>query len=195
MRTPTADLLHDLRQALDALGCRWYVFGAQAVLLYGRPRLTADVDVTVEIAFDRVPSLVAALRERSFELRVRDAEAFAAQAWVLPFLHARTGIPLDVVLAGSALEARFLDRAQEHDLGGTTVPVVTPEDLLVAKILASRPKDLEDVVGILCERRDQIDLTYVRGTLRELEAALDQTDLLDALRSALRRAEGPTAGR
>ena len=28
---------------------RWYVFGAQAVILYGVPRLSADVDVTLAL--------------------------------------------------------------------------------------------------------------------------------------------------
>lgn len=37
-----ADLLADLAGALDAIGVRWYVFGAQAALIWGRPRLTTD---------------------------------------------------------------------------------------------------------------------------------------------------------
>lgn len=28
---------------------RWYVFGAQAAVAHGRPRMTADIDVTVEL--------------------------------------------------------------------------------------------------------------------------------------------------
>ncbi|MGD9903346.1 MAG: hypothetical protein AB7U83_07730 [Vicinamibacterales bacterium] len=42
-----AELLADLAAALDALDARWYVFGAQAALVWGRPRLATDVDVTV----------------------------------------------------------------------------------------------------------------------------------------------------
>jgi hypothetical protein len=37
---------------------RWYVFGAQAVVVHGRPRMTGDVDVTVEIDVSRLPSLI-----------------------------------------------------------------------------------------------------------------------------------------
>lgn len=43
-----ADLLAALAGALGELGVRWYLFGAQAVLIHGRPRLTDDVDVTWE---------------------------------------------------------------------------------------------------------------------------------------------------
>ena len=70
-----ADLLADLAAALDAIGVRWYVFGAQAALVWGRPRLTTDVDVTVQ---SRVPTrdLVEALDARGFSMRVDGTDVF-----------------------------------------------------------------------------------------------------------------------
>jgi hypothetical protein len=47
MPSPIAELFADLHEALSALRVRWYLFGAQAALLYGAARLTADVDVTI----------------------------------------------------------------------------------------------------------------------------------------------------
>jgi len=41
-------LLSDLSKVLANWG-RWYVFGAQAVIAYGVPRLSADVDITVRL--------------------------------------------------------------------------------------------------------------------------------------------------
>jgi hypothetical protein len=45
--------LRDLSTAFGAIGVRWYWFGAQAAILYGAARLTADVDVTSTAAFSR----------------------------------------------------------------------------------------------------------------------------------------------
>ncbi|MBK5296612.1 MAG: hypothetical protein JJE40_05580 [Vicinamibacteria bacterium] len=42
------DLLTALSRVMARWG-RWYVFGAQAVIAYGVPRLSADVDVTVQL--------------------------------------------------------------------------------------------------------------------------------------------------
>jgi hypothetical protein len=39
-------LLADLTAALDSARVPWFLFGAQAAILYGAARLTADVDVT-----------------------------------------------------------------------------------------------------------------------------------------------------
>jgi len=41
--------LVDLAKAFAALRVRWYVFGAQAVIAAGAPRLTDDIDITVEL--------------------------------------------------------------------------------------------------------------------------------------------------
>ncbi len=131
----------------------WYVFGAQAVQVWGQPRMTADVDVTVRLRSGDPKPFVAAMKRAGFDLRFRDVDGFVKKTRVLPFVHRRSRIPLDVVLAGPGLEEEFLERARQIDLGGIIVPVISPEDLLVTKLLAGRPKDLEDVQGILRERR------------------------------------------
>ncbi len=182
-RPSAVELLAALAPALA--GRRWYLFGAQAVNLYGFPRMTADVDVTLEIARAELPALVADLRARGFELRVASADEFVRATQVLPFVHGPSGMPLDIVIAGSGLEAMFLERARSVDVGGTEVPVISPADLVVAKILAGRPKDWEDAAGILRERGDRIDVDSVRALLGEIERALGQSDLVPALDRAL----------
>jgi hypothetical protein len=100
MRSPAAELLAALRIAFEELGLRWYLFGAQAVIAYAAPRLTADVDVTVSLGPHAPATLVAALEARGFRLRARDIDDFVRRTSVLPFAHDPSGLPVDVVLAG-----------------------------------------------------------------------------------------------
>jgi hypothetical protein len=172
---------------LSILDARWYVFGAQAALIWGRPRLTADVDVTVRLDPDRPERLVQALEARGFQLRVTQLDVFVRRTRVLPFVYVPNGLPLDVVLAGPGLEEMFLSRAIEVQVGGVTVPVISPEDLIAVKILAGRPRDLEDVRGILLERLQQLDLGSIRTTLSLLEDALSRSDLRPAFEAELAR--------
>ena len=172
-----AELLADLAVALDALGARWYVFGAQAALVWGRPRLTTDVDVTVKCSVS-TEQLVRALDTHGFSLRIDGTETFIRTTRVVPLEHRASGLALDVVLAGPGLEDLFLDRAVPIDVGGTVVPFISPEDLIVTKLLAGREKDLEDVRGVLSERGSALDLPQIRTTLGLLEDALGQSDLM-----------------
>lgn len=182
----TTELLRALGPVVARFGGRWYVFGAQAVLVWGRPRLTGDVDVTVFLDPEEPDAFVAAMTQAGFDLRVANVRDFVARTRVLPFTHAASGLALDAVLGGPGLEEEFLRTARQVDVGGLLVPVIGPEALIVTKILAGRPKDLDDVRGILAAQGDALDLSRVRALLRTLEAAIDQADLLPSFEEQVR---------
>lgn len=164
----------------SALRARWYVFGAQAASVWGRPRLTTDVDITIELQPQRIAELLLAARKAGLVPREAEVEALAEQTRVVPLRAVKQDIPVDLVLAGSGLEARFLDRARNVSFGKARIPFISPEDLILTKVLAGRSKDLDDVVGVLHQRLDELDLDYVRGTLREIEEAIDAPGLIDS---------------
>lgn len=103
-------------------------------------------------------------------------------------VHRTTGLPVDIVLAGPGLEEEFLQRAVVQSIDGVPVPVVEIADLVVLKVLASRPKDLEDVVTLLRVHGEAIDAVRVRTVLTMLEEALGQSDLLVAFEQCRTRA-------
>jgi hypothetical protein len=186
--TAPAEVLAALSRVLSDWGASWYLFGAQAVLVWGRPRLTADIDVTVRLVPEDPPRFVQAMGEHGFQVRVSNADEFVRRTRVLPFVHVPTGLAIDVVLGGPGPEELFLSRAVMVDFGGLTVPVISPEDLIVTKVLAGRPKDWEDVQGVLAERAEWLDLEAIRATLALIEDALGQSDLRPAFEAALARA-------
>src|SRR6185369_15404565 len=110
MPSPFADVLASLASAFERAGLRWYLFGAQAAIIHGAARLTADVDVTVHLDDASPQVLVRALLDAGFTLRVPDPE-FVERTRVLPVIHAASGVPADIVFAGPGLEEMFLTRA------------------------------------------------------------------------------------
>ena len=100
---PVADLLADLARGLGVLGVRWFLFGAQAAILHGSARLSADVDVTVDLGARSSRELVDALSREGFELRVADVQGFVEATRVIPLVHLATLMPLDLALAGPGL--------------------------------------------------------------------------------------------
>jgi len=180
----TPELLEALRavqEVLDGEDLRWFVFGAQAVVVYGRPRLTADVDVTLEASLEETLALLPILARHGFEARTPKPQEFLHSTRVLPLVHVSSGLAVDVVVAGPGIEEEFLAHRRFVDLGGLKVPVISPEDLVVTKVLAGRPKDLEDVEGVLREQKGKLNLDRSRQFLRLLEQALGRSDLLPVL--------------
>ena len=96
-------------------------------------------------------------------------------------------MPLDLVLLVSGLEQEFMTRAIATDVEGTSVPVISPEDLIIAKVLAGRPKDMEDVRHLIRQRRSSLDAERIRQVLELLEQALSQSDLVPVFESEWRR--------
>ena len=155
----------------------WYLFGAQAVIAHGVPRLSADVDVTLRMQPNDPLAFTRDMHRAGFDAAVDDPE-FVRKTRVLPFVHRQTAMPLDVVLASSGLEDEFLARAKPANVGGATVPLIDVEDLIVAKVLAGREKDIEDARNLWRVRGSGLDADRVRGVLRLLEEALGQGDLV-----------------
>jgi hypothetical protein len=168
----------------------WYLFGAQAAVIWGSPRLSADVDVTAIIEPEAINSFVETMRQHGFHLLFEDSD-FLARTRVLPFVHRRTRMPLDVVLAGPGLEDDFLQRVIPVDIRDARIPVISPEDLIITKVLAGRAKDIEDVRGVIEERRASLDEERIRRILHLLEQALGQSDLLPVFERAWSEEESP----
>jgi hypothetical protein len=188
MPSAAAKTLADLAPVLESLGLRWYLFGAQAAIHYGSPRATADVDVTVELAARTYVELLRALESAGIAPRLELDDAFVERARVLPLVHTATGMGVDVVLAGPGPEDAFLARARQASFEGVEVRIASPTDIVVMKILAGRPKDLDDVAGILRARPPDLDPGEARGLLAELDVILGQSDLARAFDAAKQRA-------
>lgn len=103
-RSQVAEVVAALDASCKATGVRWYLFGAQAALLYGSARLTADVDATVLLGDVSSEALLVALQAGGFQLRTDDAK-FVATTRVILVVHTATGLPADVVLGGPGVES------------------------------------------------------------------------------------------
>ncbi len=158
---------------------RWYVFGAQAVGFHGFTRASLDLDITIDLGERPLAPLLAKLARAGFAARFSD-DAFIAATRVVPMTHTATRLPIDLVLAGPGLEQMFLDRVETRAVGRDAIPVLRIEDLIVTKVLASRPKDLEDVrelLAIATIRHEEVE-----PLLSMIEQALERGDLVSLYR-------------
>lgn len=199
---PFARALADLSRELERFGARWYLFGAQAAIVYGSSRATQDIDVTVEAGPDRLGALLSALRSFAPRVAQRDLDELARRGRVVPVVHVATALPVDVVLAGPGLEEVFLARRRTLRVAGVMLPVASPEDLVLMKLLAGRPHDLQDAAAIVRaqsrarpsgpgqEPPPRFDREHVRSTLRLIEEALERSELVATFDAMLERS-GP----
>lgn len=177
------DLLERLAHALADARLPYMIIGGQAVLLYGEPRLTRDIDVTLGVDVDRQAQLVAVAKSVGLTPLVTP-ESFTTQTMVLPCHDPSSGIRVDFIFSFTPYERQAIDRAVPVSIRSAQVRFASAEDLIVHKMLAGRPRDHEDVTGILL-KQPRLDLAYVRHWLAQFAAALDQP-LIDQFETLLK---------
>ncbi len=146
----------------EQMAIPYAVMGGMAVRIYALPRPTFDVDFTVSIARSDLTKLYDAAEQLGFTVPAVQAAGWVDTVRSLPvikfqwFIGQRT-IDIDVFLAETPYQKEVMARRQRHRADGWEAWFVTPEDLILLKLLARRPKDLVDVA----------DLLFVQGNLNE----------------------------
>lgn len=78
------------------------------------------------------------------------------------------GTIADLIVANEPLLEATIARAVLTSLGKVTLPIATLEDLVLLKLDANRPRDVEDVLSIKDAFGGTLDLAYAR---RQADAA------------------------
>ena len=166
-----SQLLEQIALGLEERQVPYMIIGGQAVLIYGEPRLTRDIDVTVGVGPDRLADLLALADSYSWRVLVEDPEEFVQRTMVLPLEDLQSSIRIDIILSFSLYEKQALERVHRVGIGKATVRFAAPEDVIVHKIIAGRPRDLEDVRNILTKRAD-LDRQYIHHWLEEFDRSM-----------------------
>jgi hypothetical protein len=169
------DVAHDVHERLAAASIPHVIIGGLAVLAWGEVRVTNDVDISVLCPFGLEESRIDQLLTL-FPNHEIGAKEFAIQNRILP-VKADNGIGIDIGIAGFPYEEEALARARSVELrAGQFLPVVGPEDLVVMKTFAGRPKDLMDVRTILIRQRKMLDWSIIEGVLPGLLELNEETE-------------------
>lgn len=170
-----SDLQHALRDLVmlfERLDISYAVMGGLAVRMYAIPRPTYDIDFTVAIQRDRLPEMYEAVGQLGYTVPEQyasgwvDSVAGMAVVKVRLYLEGR-GIDVDLFLAESPFQQQLLARRRRDRIDSLDAWIVTPEDLILLKLLAHRPRDMADVGDILFTQ-GQLDEAYLRHWAREL---------------------------
>ena len=76
-------LLKRVSGQLQRASIPYMVIGGQAVLLYGEPRLTRDIDITLGMGVDGLDKLEQIIRDLGLKILVEKAKEFVEQTMVL----------------------------------------------------------------------------------------------------------------
>ena len=185
--TPLLEAARNLENDLNARRLRFCMIGGLAVLRWGEPRLTRNIDVTVLCGFGDEASVLEPLLNAGYRARISDAVAFARRNRVL-LLQSSCGLPIDVALGALPYEEIMVERSSLFEFApDCALRTCSAEDLIVLKLFASRPRDVLDAETVVVRQRGALDWPYIERNLLPLSQAKEQPEIMDTL-ARLRRA-------
>lgn len=184
MASDIPNLLAEAWAALIEAGVECAVIGGCARNAYAEVRATKDVDFVVSAEPESYSSVVEALSRRGF----RRGSAVGGAPGAVPDLELfrdSSGRRIDLLFAHTAFERSALERRELREpYRGVEVSVVSPEDLIVYKLLAGRPQDRIDIHALIdtfALQNRAIDWEYIEHWCDVWEAR----ETLERLRSEL----------
>ncbi|SRR6266487_3792637 len=150
----------DAVEAIERARVPYVVIGGLASSLLGRPRMTRDVDLLVKP--DDAKRALEALAAAGFETEETNPK------WI--FKAARDEVQIDLIfwLKGDIyLDDEMLERSRDEELGGRTVKVMPPEDLIVVKAVIhdeQTPRHWHDALGVIADQ--ELDWDYLHRRAR-----------------------------
>ncbi len=166
--------------ALTDGGFDYALIGGLAVILRGHDRYTRDVDALVWGLDDRLEEFASGLPGHGFrpptteQLRLSKSTRLLHTIW-------EEEVYVDFMLGLVPFEREALDHATAMVLDhGVTAKVATPEDLVIMKLIASRERDITDVIA-LKELYPELDRHRIRTIVTEYAEALERPDITENL--------------
>jgi hypothetical protein len=122
------------------------VIGAHGVNAWLEPRFTADIDITARVDVPAMSRLRSAFSGAGYEATVEHGAHLPSGPDFVRFASADRLTLVEIQAAKTALQHEVIRRARASAEG---IRVATPEDLIVLKLIADRPKDRQDLLGLV----------------------------------------------
>lgn len=179
-------LIRKIAERLDEDKIPYMVIGGQAVMVYGRPRLTRDIDITLGIDVNDFALVKQACNRLKLNMLPEKPEDFAKETRVLPAEQQKSGIRVDFAFSFSEYERQAIKNAKQVNMDDYPVKFASCEDVIIHKMVAGRAVDEEDVRSIVVKNKKSIDLKYVKKWLSEFGKLPEHKAILEKFNSLLK---------
>jgi hypothetical protein len=144
---------------LNGCGIRYALVGGIPAGIYGEPRVTVDVDLTLRLTGSNLDRIVARARRDGVDISVSAVEQGAYRRG---FFRIRVaGTDVDFLPGSTAYDGEIVARARRRSIFGVAVRLASPEDVILTKLVSGRPVDLQDAKAIESSRRVRLDRAYI----------------------------------
>lgn len=149
---------------LESANLQYMVTGSMAFAFYAVPRMTRDIDIIIELPVTDIDKLLSLFESGFYYDKESIVYAIKHQS-MFNIIHEQTIIKLDFIVRKNDVYRQIeFSRRIAHDFHGNIIYLVTPEDLILSKLVWARDAQselqLRDVKQLLSARK-VLDFDYL----------------------------------
>jgi len=174
-KTDPRKLLAQIAQVFDKTAIPYLVTGGMAVVAWGRPRYTADIDTVIELRDENIEILARALMGlgKFGYISTEAMKEALKMGSEFNFIDGNTGMKVDFWISrNDEFDRSQFQRRIAQDVYGTKVYFASPEDLILSKLqwykLSSSNRHLEDIETVFAISGDKLDREYLAKWVAKL---------------------------
>lgn len=176
--------LADLQLLIKKSNCSGIVIGGIAASLLAVPRFTADIDMMVISSIEEIGLILENAMQQGFVPRINNVLDFACKNRVVLLRHEESGINIDISIGALPFEIEAVERSKEYKIGKITIRLPSPEDFIILKAVAHRPKDLIDIQSI-AELYPELDKKRIKYWVKQFAELLEMPEIWTDIASLL----------
>lgn len=164
------DVLKDVAEKLNTAGIPYFISGSVAMSMYAQPRMTRDIDIVLTLHEPDADSFVK-LFEKEYYIEPDTVRDEIARNGMFNVINNQSIVKVDFIIKneGEFTQNQF-KRRRNIDIDGVKVWVVSPEDLVISKLLWAKDSEsemqLKDVKNIL-DTVEILDMDYIQNWVRK----------------------------
>lgn len=185
---PLLSPIKAIQSLIEQFDNKGIVIGGVAASILGKPRLTADADAMLLLSLEDVPQLIELAKQVGLSPRLPDVLEFARRSRVVLLEHEATGINVDISLGLLPFEIEAVERSQNHQIGTISLRLPTPEDLIILKAVAHRPKDLLDIAAVVAANSN-LDRQRIAFWVQQFAELLEAPELWNEVEALLQKSD------
>lgn len=167
-------------RACQKASVRYALVGGFAVMAWGQPRATTDVDALARLDGVRLESFANALENEGLRVAVEDLKDVMGRGGHATIFDTRSAYHVDLKPARSSDERDQVEAAQTVPFEGGQLRVASAEHTIAYKLLYGSERDVQDARSILARLGPDLDKALLRvlaeklGIGAKLEALLQE---------------------
>lgn len=175
-------ILHDAAGRFERLNIPYMLSGSTAMMYYSVYRLTADIDIVLELKSEDAPALIKAF-EPDYYVPHSAIRSAVSSGRMFNVIHTQTAYKIDCIIKKTTdFQKAVFERRQKVHFFGSDIWIITVEDLILSKLLWAKDSKSEmqhrDVQNLMFTEHDK---ELVGNLAVELGVSEDYKQLLAEL--------------